>query len=376
MRTWAVALVLFALTLSGAPLAHAQELIQDTVTFVLAEVTEVVSVGREEIAFSGVEADYQTIKVRVLEGTAAGQVLTLENDYLMLKPGDQVYLRHTVNSREGKDTYAVSEPYRLPVVWLFLGVFLACLFIFGGKQGARGLLALVASLFFIAYLLLPGILAGYSPILLSIGISSIIIIAGSYITHGFNRATTAAVVGMLITIVVTGLLAYAAIYWGRLSGYSEEEAVYLNFNTGGAIDFVGLLFGSFMIGLLGVLYDAAISQAIAVEELLAVGKHATKREIFARALRIGREHIGALVNTLAIAYVGASLPLLLLFMQTSTSADLFQTLNREIFATEILRTAISSSGLILAVPITSLIAVWMLYGRKKKSEGQTTLHHH
>jgi uncharacterized membrane protein len=357
----------------GAHWAHAQTVIEDTVTFSKAKVIEVVSERQEFVHAALATSTYQTIRAEILEGKEQGQVITLDNDYLTLKVGDVFYLRHAVNSYFGRDTYSVSEPYRLPVLWVFVGIFLACLFIFGGKQGARGLLALGASLFFIAYLLLPGILAGYSPILLSIGISSIIIIAGSYITHGFNRATTAAVVGMLITIVVTGILAYIAIYWGRLSGYADEEAVYLNFNTSGTIDFVGLLFGSFMIGLLGVLYDAAISQAIAVEELLAVGKQASRREIFSRALRIGREHIGALVNTLAIAYVGASLPLLLLFMQTSTSMDVFQTLNRELFATEILRTAISSSGLILAVPITTFIAVWML---KKKEDTPTATHIH
>jgi uncharacterized membrane protein len=365
MRMRAVLFLSIALALFGAPEAYAQEIIQDTVTFVKAEVTEVISQEEKEILGTGTPATYQTIEVRILEGADAGKIITLDNDYLMLKEGEVVYLRHTVNAFEGKNTYAVSEPYRLPILWFFVALFLLCLFIFGGKQGLRGLLALIASLFCIAYLLLPGILAGYSPILLSVGISSLIVIVGSYITHGFNRTTTAAVFGMLAAIVITGLLAYIAITWGRLSGYTEDEAVYLNFNTGGAIDFVGLLLGGIMIGLLGVLYDAAISQAIAVEELFAAGKNISKREVFARALRIGREHIGALVNTLAIAYVGASLPLLLLLKQVASS-NISTTINQEVFATEILRTAISSIGLILAVPLTTFVAVWMLSRPKKE----------
>jgi len=123
-----------------------------------------------------------------------------------------------------------------------------------------------------------------------------------------------------------------------------------------------------MIGLLGVLYDVAIGQAISVEELHHIAPHIPRRNIYLRSLRIGREHIGALVNTLAIAYVGASLPLLLLFSQSSGS--FLELANREVFATEILRTLIGSIGLVLAVPITTLLAVWILI--KKPREDVST----
>lgn len=294
-----------------------------------------------------------------------GQMVTVDNDFLLMQVGDEFYLRHEVNTLDGTDYYSVDEPYRIPVLEFFVGLFVVCLFVFGGKQGMRGLLSLIASLFFIGFLLLPGILAGYSPVLISMGVSALIIVLGSYITHGFNRTTTAAVVGMLATIVLTGGLAYLAIHWGHFSGYTSEEVSELNIDTSGSINFVGLLLGSIMIGLLGVLYDAGISQAVAVEELLHMGEGAPRAKILARAMRIGREHIGALVNTLAIAYVGASMPLLLLF-KVSNTQPLMTVINQELFATEIIRTMIGSIGLILAVPITTLVAVYMLY-RKEKS---------
>ncbi len=212
--------------------------------------------------------------------------------------------------------------------------------------------------------LLPGILHGYSPILLSIGISSLIVLVSSYVTHGFNRTTTAAVVGMIVTIVITGLLAYLAVVTTHLTGFSNEEAAYLNFQTTGSIDFVSLLLGGIMIGLLGIMYDAAIGQAVAIEELSTAAEHLSRKEIFWRATRIGREHIGALINTLAIAYVGASLPLLLLLHFSNSTLGV--TLNEEIFASEIVRTVIGSIGLILAVPITTSIATWMLVKPKQK----------
>lgn len=345
------------------PAAQAQEFVPDTVTMVKAEVVEVLSEETRLIPGTDTETVYQTIKAKLLEGEDAGRILTLDNDYLRLDEGEVFYALHTVNELEGRDVYAVSEPYRLPVLFTFAAIFLACLVIFGGVQGIRGFVALAASLLLIVYVLLPGILAGYPPLAVAIGVASIIVIAGSYITHGFNRTTTTAVAGMLATIAVTGALAYVAVHWGRLSGFSSEEATYLNFTTRGSIDFVGLLLGSLIIGLLGVLYDAAISQSIAVEELLGMNKDASRAHVFARALRIGREHIGALVNTLAIAYVGAYLPLLLFF--TTLGSDPLMALNQEIFATEVLRTLVGAIGIMLAVPITTGIAVAMLHGRVK-----------
>jgi uncharacterized membrane protein len=211
--------------------------------------------------------------------------------------------------------------------------------------------------------LFPGILQGYSPVLLSVGVSAIIIILGSYITHGFNRTTTAAVLGMLVTIVVTGVIAYFAVDSTRLRGLETEDAMYLNLNMQGSIDLVGLLLGGILIGLLGVLYDAAIGQAVAVEELRRAGPNLSAKHVFLRALRIGREHIGALVNILALAYVGAALPLLLLFYTSKFPFSV--SVNNEIFATEIIRSMIGSIGLILAIPITTLISVFILFRAEK-----------
>jgi uncharacterized membrane protein len=206
---------------------------------------------------------------------------------------------------------------------------------------------------------------GYSPLLITVLVSSLIIVLGSYVTHGFTKTTSAAVVGMVLTVVLTGLFAYWSVKITRLSGFGSDEVVYLNLNAGGNIDIVGLLLGGIIIGLLGVLYDAAIGQAVSVDELTRLAPHVSRKKIYERAVRIGREHIGALVNTLAIAYVGTSLPLLLLFMQ-SESATPLQIINTEVFATEIVRIMIGSIGLVLAVPITTLVAVWMLV---RKHEG-------
>ncbi len=370
---WIPVALVACICILGVP-AYAQELVPDTSVTVRAKVLEIVSESKREVPGTSVESTYQSIKAEVLDGDEKGKYVTVDNDYLNLDRDQIFYLTHVTNAASGVDYYEVSEPYRLPQLALLLALFVGVVILFGGKQGARGLLALVGSLLCIVFLLLPGVLKGYSPILISVGVASFIVILGSYVTHGFNRTTTTAVIGMVITIAVTGLFAYVAIPFTHLSGLGDDAALYLNINLRGTIDLAGLLIGGIIIGTLGVLYDAAIGQSVSVEELTRAGGHLSRREIFFRALRIGREHIGALVNTLAIAYVGASLPLLLLFYGFSTDSILV-TINRELFATEIVRTIIGSIGIVLTVPITTAIAVYALVGRTVP-EKQSIAHHH
>lgn len=361
---------LLILTFMGlASPTQAQEVSVHQHTTAKAKVLDILKTETTTIPGTDTQTSMQTLQVEILNGTEQGKVVTVENDYLSLEKGEVFYLLHTVDRFDGLDYYTVSDPYRLPVLGFFVGLFVLLVVIFGGKQGIRGLLSLVVSLFFIFYLLFPGIMHGYSPILVSGGVSSLIIVLGSYITHGVNKTTTAAVIGMIGSIIVTGILAFLAVHFGRLTGMGTEESVYLNFNTSGSIDFVGLLLGGILIGLLGVLYDAAIAQAISVEELHRVGPHLPRQFIFARAIRMGREHIGALVNTLAIAYVGVSLPLLLFFYTSAENLTL--TINRELFATEIVRTMIGSIGLVLAVPITTLIATHLLIRHVPRGDQET-----
>ncbi len=374
LRTFAVGISAFILC-ALPQLGMAQEIVADTSVTMKARVLQVLFQERQEVPGTGVYTTYQTIQVEVLDGPEKGSTVEVENDYLELDEGDVFYLTRITSGLDGTQYYSVSEPYRLPALLLLTVLFVTVVVVFGGMQGVRGLLSLVGSLFFIAFLLLPGILNGYPPILVAVGVASVIIVGASYITHGFTRTTTVAVLGMIVTVVFTGLLAYFAIPFAQLSGYSSDESVYLNMNTRGTLNIAGLLIGSIIIGTLGVLYDAAIGQAVAVEELSAAGGHLSRRHIYLRALRIGREHIGALVNTLAIAYVGASLPLLLLFYGFGNGSVLMS-LNKEIFATEIVRTIVGSIGIVLAVPITTAIAVKLLSGRVPAQTSHHEGHRH
>ncbi|HYF29443.1 MAG TPA: YibE/F family protein [Candidatus Paceibacterota bacterium] len=359
LRAKGLALTLATFVLAVIPTAAvAQSLQPDSETFAKARVISVAQAGTQQVPGTELTADVQTLTAEILEGPEQGKVVTFVNDFAQLEEGDVFYLRHLASPLEGTEFYSVADPYRLPIIFGLVAVFLALLVLFGGIQGLRGLVSLAGSFILIFYLLLPGIVAGYPPVLVAVGVSSLIIIAGSYITHGFNRTTTAAVLGMIATVAASSLAAWYVVGAAALSGFSGEESGYLHFQYGGTLDLVGILMSGIIIGLLGVLYDVAIGQAVAVEELMAAGQHLDKQTIYQRAIRIGREHIGALVNTLAIAYVGVALPLLLLL--GNATAPLGYILNGEVIATELVRILIGASGIILAVPVTTLIAVFLV----------------
>jgi len=346
--------------------AFAEEavLIQDKVEIVKAKVVDVLRQEIKLVAGTDVQSVYQTITAEVLEGGKKGNIVTIENDFLLLKKGDRFFLRHSTDSIDGRETYSVRDIDRRGTLLTFIALFVVVVMIFSGKQGLRSILSLAGSFFVILYVLVPSLLQGYPPVLTSIGIAAVILFLAIFLTHGFNRESVVAFIGTVIAVILTGILAYLGVSFAHLSGFATDEAIYLNLNTRGTLDFAGLLLGGIMIGVLGVLDDIAVTQAAVVSELYNSASHLSTREIYKKAIRVGKEHTGALVNTLALAYTGAALPLLLLFSTSESSIS--SIVNQEIFATEIIRTVVGSIGLILTVPITTLLAIYMLKGYKSK----------
>jgi uncharacterized membrane protein len=358
-------LISLFLILSLLPsLSFAQELIQDKTEIVKSEVVEVLSQTEEDILDTGIESISQTIKVKILEGDQSGEIVTIENDYIPLKKGQKFFLYHSIDGLDGRETYSVRDIDRRPVIVFFIALFIAVVLFFSGKQGLRSLIGLAGSFFVILYILIPGLLKGYPPVLTSVLVATVILFLAIYFTHGFNRVSTVAFTGTVLAVILTGILAYIGVTLAHFTGLVSEEAFYLNLNTGGTLDLTGLLLGGIMIGVLGVLDDIAVTQAAVVRELYNSASHLSQKEVYKKALGVGKEHVGALVNTLALAYTGASLPLLLLFSSGDSSTS--SIINQEIFATEIIRTVVGSIGLILTVPITTLLAVYWLKGYKGK----------
>lgn len=354
----------FCFVFISAYKVDAVELVQDKIEIIEAKVLHVVSYEEEDIASTGIKDKSQKIEVEILEGDKKGNTLTIDNDYIMLEEGDKFFLYHSVDGISGREAYSVKDIDRRPTILLFILLFVIVVLVFSGKQGVRSLLGLLGSFFVITYVLIPSLLKGYPPILTSIVVATIILFLAIYFTHGFNRISTVAFTGTVLAVVITGVLAFVGVTLARFTGVVTEESFYLSLNTNGALDFTGLLLGGIMIGVLGVLDDIAVTQAAVVRELYSSASHLSHKDVYKKALGVGKEHVGALVNTLALAYTGASLPLLLLF--SSANSNGFSVINQEIFATEIIRTIVGSIGLILTVPITTLLAVYMLKEYKGK----------
>ncbi len=213
---------------------------------------------------------------------------------------------------------------------------------------------------------------GSSPGPASFLVAAGILFAAIFMTHGFNRESLVAYSGTMIAVLITSILAIISVDLTHLSGFTGEESTYLNFNTGGTLDFSHLLLGVIIIGMLGVLDDIAVTQAAVVTELYQSNKNISHKDVYHRAMRVGREHVGALVNTLVLAYTGISLPLLLYFY--ISPINLGAMINLEMFATEIVRMIISSIGLILTVPIVTYLA--SRYLKNYTPKHPHTHHHH
>jgi len=276
-------------------------------------------------------------------------------DYL---PGDEVVITAT-RMPDGPAFVALSERWRLPVLLVLGTLFVALVLLVGRGHGLRALLALALTALVVVRIVLPLLLGGAPPVPVAVLVASGITVATILLTEGTGRVAVAAIAGTISALAVTGILAAAVGAFAAFAGAGTADLAYLRVASGDALDLRGLLLAAFILGALGVLDDVTVTQAATVEELARDGR-LRGAHLAAAALRIGRSHIGATVNTLFLAYVGASLPLLVLFTVAELPAALV--VNREIVAIEVVRTLVGSIGIVLAVPLTTAIAV-LLVGR-------------
>ena len=252
------------------------------------------------------------------------------------------------------DRYRVSN-----LIWLCL-LFIILVVALTGTKGLSSTLGLVFSVIVIVQLLIPGILAGAELLQLTMWTSLLILTFTLYLGHGFNRKTTICLVASLITIAISTLLAIWAVDWTSLSGYGNEDVFHLKASgyTGG-INLRGLLLSGMIIGSIGVLDDATTAQAVAIEEISKANPNLTRWELFWRGMTIGKEHVVSLVNTLAIAYVGSSMPVLLTFSAFNFS-PFWVMINDQTISEEIVRSIVGSTCLLLAIPASNALSAIFL----------------
>lgn len=295
----------------------------------------------------------QTIQV-VIEGKSTtittGSIATTRKQ--RYEVGDDVLVSHI--KQQGKDIYFIKEYVRTkPLVTLAL-LFLISVVIISGKKGTFSILGMIGSFFVLFYYLLPAIISGADPVNTTLITAAFLIPITFYISHGFNKNTTIAVISSLLSLCVVIILSVIWIQWAKLTGFSSEEASFLDVIGNGTFDMRGVLLAGIVIGSLGILDDVTISQVSIVRELRRVGKNANSNEIFFRAMKIGQDHIASMVNTLILVYTGAALPLFLLFIQNPQPFS--QVVQYEMISEEIIRSLIGSIGIIISVPLSTYIA--------------------
>ena len=330
-----------------------------------ARVIEILEEGTVDLG-GGSSQPYQRLLVRVEGGSLAGQEVTVEEGTVniisqerLFHSGDRVYLERVLGPNG--DRFYISDFVRTgPLLWIG-ALFAGLVLLVGRGRGMRSLLGTLFSLAVIFSFILPQISAGRDPVGVSIAGSVVLLAVSTYLVYGWNPKDHAAVAGMMLSLVLTGLLAWLFVGASRLTGLGEEGG-FLVMALGPGVNLRGLVLGGIIIGSLGVLDDVCVGQASAVFELVNANRELGWRALFRSSLNIGRDHIAAMVNTLLLAYVGASMPLMLAF--TIYQEPVWRRINREPVAEEIVRTLVGSVGLILAVPITgliaSLLARWMV----------------
>ena len=334
---------------------------------VRAQVDEIIEEG--QIDLGGTLQRYQIARVEILEGDYAG--ILMEIDYgqrqvlsgnTYLDPGDKILV--TLGTRpDGVITAYYAEHVRTtPLLWL-LAVFVVAILLISRWKGLRSLLSMGFSLFVIIRYIIPHILAGEDPVRISIIGSAILLGVTLYLTYGWNLKTHSAVLGMMFVLVITGTLAYIFVVFTRLTGAGDENALFLVQMLESRINLRGLLLGGMIIGALGVLDDLVTTQASAVFELHGANPGLGFRGLYHAAMRIGQDHVAATVNTLVLAYAGASLPMLLMF--SLGRGDYGYLVNFSFVAEEIVRTLVGSLGLVAAVPLTTVISAGLaLYSHR------------
>lgn len=331
-----------------------------------AKVLDIKDEGVRDI--EGRKQPYQVVEVQMLEGPEKdkrftinhGETTTLREEQKVKDDQTVVVLKTTTSQNT---LYQIVDVYRLDKLVPIVIFFVVIVLLISRLKGLGSLVGLGISLFVITSFIVPSILAGEDPLLTSVLGSFFIMLVTMYISHGFTQKTHIALLATCIALVLTGILAYSFVNITSLTGFGSDDATSLQFGPTGSINFQGLLLGGIIIGSLGVLDDITTSLSAAIREIARTNPKLKFRELFSSGLRIGSDHIASLVNTLALAYAGAGLPLFLFLVLNPSNQPLWFILNSELLVEEIIRTLAGSIGLILAVPLTAVLASWAFQKR-------------
>lgn len=284
------------------------------------------------------------------------EVRATQFDVPELSVGDEIVLLDVATSPP-RYRYSFSDFQRsTPLGWLVVA-FAAVVIAFGRWQGLRALVGLAASGAVLIAFLVPALLRDEPAVPVALAATVLIGFIALYLAHGVNLGTTVALAGTLVSLALTSGLAFAVAAATNLTGLADGRAQTLRV-TAEALDLRGLLIAGIVVGALGVLDDVTVSQVSIVAALRRANPGLPPRLLYVEATKVGRDHVASTVNTLVLAYAGASLPLLLFFAQGNQPAG--RLLTSELISVEIVRMLVGSIGLVASVPITTALAALVL----------------
>ncbi|NLZ43384.1 MAG: YibE/F family protein, partial [Clostridia bacterium] len=264
-----------------------------------------------------------------------------------------------------KEAY-IADYLREPPIYILTTLFIVALLAIGWRKGAKALSSLLLTMVIVWRILLPGLLRGYHPVVLTVAVAAVATIIAILIIAGFTCKSLAAILGTVGGLVVAGLAAMLVGKAAHLTGFgSEEAAMLLYIPQNVSLDIQGLLFAGIIIGALGAVMDVSMSVSSAVAEVKKANPALGMADLFRSGLNVGRDVMGSMSNTLILAYTGSSVPLLMIFMAYRESY--IKMVNLDMIASEIVRAFSGSLGMVMVVPLTAFIA-GLLFGRCRQPE--------
>lgn len=322
-------------------------------------------------------APTQVVEVLVIKGSHQGEKLRAEyalnygfdTDYKLsqLSKGDEVLLLIEENEDGTVANAYVAEIARDKYILYLVIAFVIALVAIGKGRGLKAVLSLVLTAVAVLKVLLPAILKGWDPVIVSVGVCAAVIGATILIISGPNKKTLSAVIGTTGGVIVAGIVALIFGSLAKLTGIGGDESQMLMYIPQGTyFDFRGLLFAGILIGTMGANMDVGMSIASAMHEIKASNSQITDRDLIKAGMNVGRDIMATMSNTLILAYAGGSLQLMLLLMAYDT--PFYKVINWDVIASEVLRAIAGSIGLIFTIPITALVA-GTIEKRRKSSGG-------
>jgi uncharacterized membrane protein len=308
--------------------------------------------------------DCTVYDVRLSSGPDEGETVELpvrptQTDVPDLAEGDDIVLLDVPTSPAAFRYSFVDFQRSTPLLWLGVA-FVVVVLAFGRLQGLRALAGLGLSLGVLVLFVVPALLRDSPAVLVALVGTVAVAYLAIYLAHGIGITSTIALAGTLVTLAATCLLAVGVASLTHLSGLASEEAQVLRV-TAEALDLRGLLVAGIVVGALGVVDDVTVTQVSTVAALRRANPSFGARDLYVEATKVGRDHVASAVNTLVLAYAGASLPLLLFFAQGDQPAGRLVT--GELVAVEVVRMLVGSIGLVLSVPVTTRLAAVVLARR-------------